>query len=74
MATTLVAFTQQILLRWSKTGIDTYNALAEVIAKQHLNVRNMTILTNVEPNLRQNFAEQQAAEPQKQGMKGCKLA
>jgi hypothetical protein len=46
---------------WSKTGIDTYNALVDVIAKQCLNIRNKTILSNFEPNLRQTFADQQAA-------------
>jgi hypothetical protein len=38
---------------WSKTGIDTYNALVEMIAKQRLIIRNKTILSNFEPNFRQ---------------------
>jgi hypothetical protein len=42
---------------WSKTDIDTYNALVDVIAKQRLNIRNKTILSNFEPNLRQTFAD-----------------
>ena len=46
---------------WSKTGIDTYNALADVIAKQRINLRNKTILSNFEPKLRQKFANQHAA-------------
>jgi hypothetical protein len=46
---------------WSKTGIDTYNALVDVIAKQRLDTRNKTILSNFEPNLCQTFAGQQAA-------------
>jgi hypothetical protein len=38
---------------------DTYNALVDVIAKQRLNIRNKTILSN----LCQTFADHQAAEP-----------
>jgi hypothetical protein len=58
---------------WSKTGIDTYNALADVIAKQCLNTRNKTILSNFEPNLRQmTFADQQAAEPGCRGNTGTR--
>jgi hypothetical protein len=48
---------------WSKTGIDTYNALVDMIAKQHLNIRNKTILSNFEPNRQQN---QDAEETQEQ--------
>jgi hypothetical protein len=56
---------------WSKTGIDTYNALVDVIAKQRMNIRNKTILSNFEPNfLRQTFADQQAAEPGRRGNTG----
>jgi hypothetical protein len=58
--------------RWSKTGIDTYNALVDVIAKQQLNIRNKTILSNFEPKLRQTFADQQAAEPGHRGNTGTR--
>ena len=58
---------------WSKTGIDTYNSLVDAIAKQRLNTRNKTILSNFEPNLRQmTFADQQAAEPGCRGNTGTR--
>jgi hypothetical protein len=57
---------------WSKTGIDTYNALVDVIAKQRLNTRNKTILSNFEPNLRQTFADQQAALTGRRGNTGTR--
>jgi hypothetical protein len=58
---------------WSKTGIDTYNALlVDVIAKQRLNIRNKTILSNFESNLCQTFADQQAAEPGRRGNTGTR--
>jgi hypothetical protein len=57
---------------WSKRGIDTYNSLVDVIAKQHLNTRNKSILSNFEPNLRQTFADQQAAEPGRRGNTGTR--
>jgi hypothetical protein len=53
---------------WSKTGIDTYNPLVGMIAKQRLNIRNKTILSNFEPNLHQTFADQQAAAPGGRGI------
>jgi hypothetical protein len=57
---------------WSKTGIDTYSALVDVIAKQRLNTRNKTILSNFEPNLRQTFANQQAALTGRRGNTGTR--
>jgi hypothetical protein len=58
---------------WSKTGIDTHNALVDVIAKQPpLNTRNKTILSNFEPNLRQTFADQQAAMTGRRGNTGTR--
>jgi hypothetical protein len=58
---------------WSKTGIDTYNALVDMIAKQRLNIRNKCmILSNYEPNLRKTFADQQAAEPGRRGNTGTR--
>jgi len=57
---------------WSKTGIDTYNALADVIAKQRINLRNKTILSNFEPNLRQKFANQHATATGRRGTPGTR--
>jgi hypothetical protein len=58
---------------WSnKTGIDTHNPLVDVIAKQRLNTRNKTILSNFEPNLRQTFADQQAAMTGRRGNTGTR--
>jgi hypothetical protein len=57
---------------WSKTGIDTYNALVDVIAKQCLNRRNKTNLSSFEPNVCQNFADQQATEPGHRGNTGTR--
>jgi hypothetical protein len=57
---------------WSKTGIDIYNALVHVIAKQRLNIKNKSILSNFEPNLRQTFADQQAAETGRRGNTGTR--
>jgi hypothetical protein len=34
---------------WSKTGIDVYNALVDVIAKQRLNTRNKTAVIPLVP-------------------------
>jgi hypothetical protein len=44
----------------------------DVIAKQRLNTRNKTILSNFEPKLRQTFADQQAAEPGRRGNTGTR--
>jgi hypothetical protein len=43
-----------------------------MIAKQRLNIRNKTILSNFEPSLRQTFADQQAAEPGRRGNTGTR--
>jgi hypothetical protein len=44
-----------------------------LIAKQRLNIRNKTILSNIEPrNLRQTLADQQAAEPGCRGNTGTR--
>jgi hypothetical protein len=44
----------------------------DVIAKQRLNTRNKTILSNFEPNLRQTFADQQAAMTGRRGNTGTR--